>query len=113
VSELCSCPLFMPRRPPRSTLFPYTTLFRSDRALELSEPITLTGPRDAVLLFKQPADVASWHEAILVMADNVTLDGFSIRFDGPVRWKPFDWTRGCAIIQAPRRTDPKGELVRS
>src|SRR5690606_40040982 len=83
VSELCSCPLFMPRRPPRSTLFPYTTLFRSDRALELSEPITLTGPRDAVLLFKQPADVASWHEAILVMADNVTLDGFSIRFDGP------------------------------
>src|SRR2546425_2323710 len=25
----------MIRRPPRSTLFPYTTLFRSDRALEL------------------------------------------------------------------------------
>src|SRR5258708_14822563 len=26
----------MIRRPPRSTLFPYTTLFRSDRAVELA-----------------------------------------------------------------------------
>src|SRR3712207_7238307 len=28
----------MIRRPPRSTLFPYTTLFRSDRALERRRP---------------------------------------------------------------------------
>src|SRR2546430_8816990 len=28
----------MIRRPPRSTLFPYTTLFRSQRALDLSYP---------------------------------------------------------------------------
>src|SRR4028118_1018534 len=34
--SLCGCGLFfflMIRRPPRSTLFPYTTLFRSDRGL--------------------------------------------------------------------------------
>src|SRR3712207_8116261 len=29
----------MIRRPPRSTLFPYTTLFRSRQPLELEEPI--------------------------------------------------------------------------
>src|SRR3712207_7376810 len=31
----------MIRRPPRSTLFPYTTLFRSDRIAELEDPETL------------------------------------------------------------------------
>src|SRR3712207_8114827 len=29
----------MIRRPPRSTLFPYTTLFRSDHALAVQEPL--------------------------------------------------------------------------
>lgn len=85
--------------------------YHFDRALELHEPITLTGPREAVLLFRQPATQEHWHEAILVLADNITLDGFSIRFDGPVHWKPFDWTRGCGVIQAPRRTKPEDELV--
>src|SRR2546422_10787930 len=33
----------MIRRPPRSTLFPYTTLFRSERPLELSGPSTAFG----------------------------------------------------------------------
>src|SRR5438128_8554603 len=28
----------MPRRPPRSTLFPYTTLFRSDVLVQVREP---------------------------------------------------------------------------
>src|SRR3989442_4910629 len=31
----------MIRRPPRSTLFPYTTLFRSERAPELVDPVCL------------------------------------------------------------------------
>src|SRR2546425_2502797 len=33
----------MIRRPPRSTLFPYTTLFRSSRRDELREPVDLAG----------------------------------------------------------------------
>src|SRR5256886_17066334 len=37
----------MIRRPPRSTLFPYTTLFRSRRAAEL--PISLYAPADPEL----------------------------------------------------------------
>src|SRR3712207_8941759 len=40
----------MIRRPPRSTLFPYTTLFRSDRSLPLSRgalPRRTALPKDA------------------------------------------------------------------
>src|SRR3712207_8880690 len=42
----------MIRRPPRSTLFPYTTLFRSSRRLvDLMDPaVVLVGPDEAVLL---------------------------------------------------------------
>src|SRR3546814_4419518 len=44
----------MIRRPPRSqrtyTLFPYTTLFRSDRALAILSAIWSAGPEDVVLL---------------------------------------------------------------
>src|SRR5438552_10382405 len=34
----------MVRRPPRSTLFPYTTLFRSSCAGEMSAPVRITHP---------------------------------------------------------------------
>src|SRR5688572_31854214 len=33
------CCFFMIRRPPRSTLFPYTTLFRSERHRQLHRPL--------------------------------------------------------------------------
>src|SRR3989442_4267045 len=36
----------MIRRPPRSTLFPYTTLFRSDRWVEAAEQCVFPGPPD-------------------------------------------------------------------
>src|SRR2546429_7229549 len=38
----------MIRRPPRSTLFPYTTLFRSDRHLEVHLDLRGGGGRDRV-----------------------------------------------------------------
>src|SRR2546429_1692026 len=38
----------MIRRPPRSTLFPYTTLFRSDDALDRSDPGGTDWGTDAV-----------------------------------------------------------------
>src|SRR3712207_8516730 len=48
----------MIRRPPRSTLFPYTTLFRSARVLDLAEapspPRVLDG-RGMALLFEKPS----------------------------------------------------------
>src|SRR2546429_3842046 len=41
----------MIRRPPRSTLFPYTTLFRSDFTLtdQLRQPVRLSDFRDKVI----------------------------------------------------------------
>src|SRR5260370_38974297 len=45
-SSSCSFFFLMIRRPPRSTLFPYTTLFRSDEILALVEREWLA-PRDA------------------------------------------------------------------
>src|SRR5256885_4455304 len=39
----------MIRRPPRSTLFPYTTLFRSGSGAKEETRITLTGPRAYLL----------------------------------------------------------------
>src|SRR2546427_8307961 len=38
----------MIRRPPRSTLFPYTTLFRSNLALELGRQLDVPMPTTAV-----------------------------------------------------------------
>src|SRR3712207_7061778 len=40
----------MIRRPPRSTLFPYTTLFRSRREADGVEHLVHPGPGDAVAL---------------------------------------------------------------
>src|SRR5258708_16810150 len=55
----------MIRRPPRSTLFPYTTLFRSD-AVEIrrwGEPPKLAHPRDHLELGRfemERADARAW-----------------------------------------------------
>src|SRR5438309_5585119 len=38
----------MIRRPPRSTLFPYTTLFRSDLVVLALEPVFLAASRDTL-----------------------------------------------------------------
>src|SRR5262249_59812187 len=54
LASLCLSPFFflMTRRPPRSTLFPYTTLFRSEAAvealIEISDPQGLEAAADLV-----------------------------------------------------------------
>src|SRR2546425_7602215 len=40
----------MIRRPPRSTLFPYTTLFRSDLARRMGRPIIIDGTEFSALI---------------------------------------------------------------
>src|SRR3712207_6966630 len=45
----------MIRRPPRSTLFPYTTLFRSDRVFHLAGVVSLRDS-DADLMFEVNVD---------------------------------------------------------
>src|SRR5690242_21559047 len=46
----------MPRRPPRSTLFPYTTLFRSG---ERSARVLVHADRDADVVLAQPDGVGA------------------------------------------------------
>src|SRR3712207_8961232 len=49
MSQTCVivCFFLMIRRPPRSTLFPYTTLFRSDLSVRAGERVALVGPSGA------------------------------------------------------------------
>src|SRR5258706_6388672 len=49
----------MIRRPPRSTLFPYTTLFRSELRVKLSPPFAATGLVDLFHTFKEPVQLYS------------------------------------------------------
>src|SRR3712207_7779474 len=51
----------MIRRPPRSTLFPYTTLFRSDRVVELTQNRESGGGYDAVVAYS--SSMAPYAEA--------------------------------------------------
>jgi hypothetical protein len=57
-----------------------------DRPLILNGPVTITADPGAMLVFAQPADSAPWTAAIKVHASHTTLDGFAVRFGGPVRW---------------------------
>src|SRR2546422_5734548 len=77
----------MIRRPPRSTLFPYTTLFRSRRPVDLSaEPFHVVG---------------ELREVIIEVLDHVMLDGAgAVAQQLPAR----DFARGLK---------PAGEQTRS
>ncbi len=79
--------------------------------IELKHPVTITGPREAIVQFKQPAGDEPWHGVFYISADNVTLEGFTLRFDGPVRWATDDWRLGCALIRTHERADRTGDLV--
>lgn len=57
-----------------------------EQPLVLSRPVSLLGEPGAVIRFRQRADGSEWTTAIKVHAGNTTLDGFAVRFDGPVRW---------------------------
>src|SRR2546430_12196350 len=57
----------MIRRPPRSTLFPYTTLFRSDRSLQIRSRLVLADARDLPAvgqILHKPAGVGHFGELI-------------------------------------------------
>jgi hypothetical protein len=56
------------------------------RPLVLNKPVTLTSDGGATLLFVQGPTEPGWTTAIKLHAGNTTLNGFAIRFRGPVRW---------------------------
>lgn len=68
-----------------------------DRPLILPRPVNLIGEPGATLRFSQPASAEPWTAAIKVHAGHTTLEGFAVRFGGPVRWRP-EIQYGPAVI---------------
>jgi hypothetical protein len=60
--------------------------YRLVHALILSHPVILTSEGGATLLFAQDGGDPPWTAAIKVHCGNTTLNGFAVRFAGPVRW---------------------------
>ncbi len=71
--------------------------YRLSRPLVLNRPVTLTSAGGATLVFDQDASAPPWPAAIKVHCSNTTLNGFAVRFAGPVRWNnEVSW--GPAVI---------------
>ena len=69
------------------------------RPLVLARPARIVGEAGSTLRFTQGADQPAWTAAIKILAGNTTLEGFAVRFAGPIRW---DWGvgHGPALIGA-------------
>jgi hypothetical protein len=72
-------------------------IYRLTHPLELNRPVTLTSEAGAKLLFSQAGGDQPWTTAIKVHCGNTTLEGFAVRFEGPVRWNS-DVSWGPAVI---------------
>src|SRR3712207_7282198 len=92
----------MIRRPPRSTLFPYTTLFRSIRLFVAEYAIVTLLAEPGSLLSRPPggetlAWVSSWvwapHIGLFMSLALLFPDG---RLPSP-RWRPFAWLVGVVV----------------
>ena len=79
--------------------------YRLARPLVLNRPVTITSDGGATLLFDQAATEPPWSAAIKVHCGNTTLNGFAVRFAGPVRWNnEISW--GPAVIGMTDNLDP-------
>jgi hypothetical protein len=83
--------------------------------LVLNSPVTITADPGTTLLFSQSASDAPWTAAILIHASHTTLNGFAVRFSGPVNWN-WNVQYGPAVIGTsdnlnPGTGDPKFALA--
>jgi hypothetical protein len=79
--------------------------YRLGHPLVVSRPVTLTSDGGATLLFDQASSEPAWTTAIRVRASNTTLNGFAVRFSGPVRWNN-ETSWGPAVIGMADQFDP-------
>jgi hypothetical protein len=56
------------------------------KPLVLTRPVRIVGEAGATLRFAQGGDQPPWTAAIKIHAGGTTLEGFSVRFEGPCRW---------------------------
>ena len=66
------------------TLGPGT--YNLSRPWILDRPVRIIGEPGAIVRFSQPADQPPWTAAIKIHTGGTTLEGFAIRFAGPIRW---------------------------
>ena len=78
--------------------------YRLARPLVLEQPVTLIGEPGATLMFSQGQAEPPWTAAIKIHRSHTTLQGFAIRFAGPIRWKE-DVSYGPAVIGATDNLD--------
>ena len=61
--------------------------YRLSQPLILNKPVVLTAEREgATLTFSQPPGAEPWTTAIKIHCGRTTLNGFAVRFEGPIRW---------------------------
>lgn len=80
-------------------------LYPIAQPLVLNNPVAITADPGATLLFAQPPGDPGWAAAIKVRASHTTLDGFAVRFAGPVRWAD-GISYGPAVVGSTDNTDP-------
>ncbi len=80
-------------------------LYPMNQPLVLSHAVTIKADPGATLLFSQAATSPTWTAAIKVLASHTMLDGFAVRFAGPVRWKD-GISYGPAVVGAADNFDP-------
>ena len=73
--------------------------------LVLTHPVTINADPGTTLLFSQAANAPTWTAAIKIMAGHTTLDGFAVRFAGPVHWTD-GISYGPAVIGTTDNFDP-------
>jgi hypothetical protein len=79
--------------------------YRLGRPLVLNRPVTLTSTGGATLVFAQDRNDVPWTTAIKVRCSNTTLEGFSVRFEGPIRWDA-NVSYGPAMIGMTDNSEP-------
>ena len=85
------------------------------RPLVLNKSVRLVGEPGATLQFSQGADQSPWTAAIKIHAGGTSLEGFAVRFAGPVRWDN-EVSYGPAVIGTSDdrdggQSDPKFRIV--
>src|ERR1019366_9771603 len=86
----------MIRRPPRSTLFPYTTLFRSNTAIDAANAALRLGADEAYLVYRRSRSEEHTSELqsltnivcrrLLEKTNTAELNDHWHRLAGPARW---------------------------
>lgn len=62
-------------------------VYRMSRPLVLNRQARIVGDGASTLLFTQRTDDAPWSAAIKIHKSHTTLEGFRVRFSGPIRWR--------------------------